>query len=399
MISKESYHIISDNKKAVTELNIEELKTAVLVHLYYEEQVDIYKIYLENIPFFIDIIIISPKDKILERFPSSRFQKVKKKNRGRDSSALLVAAKNIVDHYEYICFIHDKKEKRLTEKEYVDLWSKNLWSNMLQSPIYIYNILELFASDDKIGMLVPLPPHKREMGVWLHSSWGENYCHTKRLADELNIATNISDENPPFTYSTVFWARTKTLKKLYLKDWQYIDFPDEPMRDDGEINHAVERVLQYVVEDAGYKVGIALSSSYAASFIEQLHYEMNALWDQMETTLGIRNYKGLDNYNLRREKIKNFEKKGLDIYLYGGGKVGKECLKLCLSLDIVPKGIIVTKMENILDKKIDGIPIMSINNVRLEQNMGIIVSVGSKKQAEIVEELEKRNFYQYLLFE
>ncbi len=33
------------------------------------------------------------------------------------------------------------------------------------------------------------------------------------------------------------------------------------MRDYGELNHAVERILQYVAEDAGYDTAVALSSS------------------------------------------------------------------------------------------------------------------------------------------
>ncbi|MCM1251257.1 MAG: rhamnan synthesis F family protein [Clostridium sp.] len=190
------YHIISDNKKTTTELDIEKLKAAVLVHLYYDEQVEFYREYLERIPHFIDIILISSKDTILELFASDRFQKIKKENRGRDISALLVAAKDVLSQYEYICFIHDKKEKSLGTKAFVDVWRKNLWDNMLRSDIYIYNILELFESEKNIGMFVPLPPHKRDIGTWLHASWGSNYQNTRKLAETLGVMADISSAPP-----------------------------------------------------------------------------------------------------------------------------------------------------------------------------------------------------------
>lgn len=397
MISGESYAVISDDKKAVTEQNIERVRAAVLVHLYYEEQLDFYRTYLEKIPHFVDVIIISSKSTILECFASDRFQKIKKENRGRDISALLVAAKDVVFQYEYICFIHDKKEKILNQKAYVDLWRRNLWDNMLQSDIYIYNILEMFESDRKIGMFVPLPPHKRDAGRWLYASWGPNYQNTRELADELSITADISEDSPPFTYSTVFWGRTRILEKLYLKDWQYTDFPDEPMRNDGEINHAIERILQYLAEDAGFQVKIALSSSFAGYFISLLHGEMSELWDKMKETFGIRTYQGLVNYDSRMKEFEKFNKQCSGIYLYGAGKVGRECLKICQSLDIRPKGIIVTRIEDAADKEIDGIPVISVCDVKLEQDTGVIVSVDSRWQAEIIGELEKRGFYQYII--
>lgn len=394
-----SYCVISDSKKVETNQNIEKRKVAVIVHLFYEEQIDFYRTYLEKIPSFIDVIVISSKNVILEYFSLYGIKTIKKENRGRDISALLVIGKEIVFQYEYICFIHDKKEKDVSKKEDVANWKKNLWDNMLQSDIYVYNLLEFMENDKLTGMFVPLPPHGRNMEMWLYASWGENCVNTQKLADELNVKANICEERPPYTYGTVFWAKTEVLKKLYTKDWSYEDFPEEPMQDDGEINHAIERVLQYVVEDAGYKVKIVLSSSFAGYFIGQLHDELCGLWKQIESIFGVRNYDGLDTYNVRVKKIKKFAKEHADIYLYGGGRVGRNCLKVCHSLNIFPKGIIVTSVGDTTDVKEKEIPIISINDVRLKQSTGIIVSVGNNWKAEIIEELEKRSFNQYLLFE
>ena len=94
----ETYCIISDEKRIVSEANIEKIKAAVFVHLYYMEQVQIYRNYLEQVPDFIDIIIMSSDEKILERFIDERYITVRKENRGRDISALLIAAKKLIFH-------------------------------------------------------------------------------------------------------------------------------------------------------------------------------------------------------------------------------------------------------------------------------------------------------------
>lgn len=386
-----TYCIISDNKKVVSNANIDSLRVAIFVNLFYEEQIEIYKNYLNRLPAFVDIIIMSSKDTILESFNSGRFKTIKKENRGRDISALLVTAKKLIFRYEYICFVHDKKEKRSEQKKYVDLWIKNLWDNMLQSSMYVYNVLDVFQNSN-IGMLVPLPPYGKDIGAWLNGGWGENFENVKSLANSLNISANILYENHPITYSTVFWARSKVLKKLFSKDWCYADFPKEPMRDDGEINHAIERILQYVVEDTGYETKIVLSASFAGNFIEQLHSDMSALWNQLDTIFGVSTYRGLDNYN----RIQSFAKEHSDIYLYGAGKRGKECHKLCRALDIIPKGFIVTNKN---DSLAEGIPVFSISDFLFTENMGIIISANSSYQEDIKKELEKRNFKEYIVYE
>lgn len=391
------YCIIPDYKQVAAKADIEKLKAAVFVHLYYEEQVGVYQEYLKQIPDFMDIAVISSKDLILDSFDDNRFIKIKKENRGRDISALLVAAKKLFLSYEYVCFIHDKKEKDIDSKEYVEAWVKNLWDNTLQSQLYIYNVLEVLEKERKLGMLVPLPPYGRDRGGWLNNSWGENYENVRNLASELGISANISYENPLISYSTVFWAKTKTLLKLFSKDWKYTDFPEEPIKDDGEINHAVERIMQYVVEDAGFETKIGLSSSFAEHFIEQLHGELKDLWGWMNKELGIRNYYGLDRYIGRVENIKKFGKKYTDIYLYGAGKVGKDCLKICRILDIFPKGFIVTEADDRY-KEIENIPLFSISDFKFTDNMGVIVSVGEDYRKEIEKELKNREFASYIFF-
>lgn len=394
---KNLYTIISDEKENISHIINAGITAAVIIFLYYDEQVHEYNWYIQNIPEGIDIYIISPKESILQEFRSSRYIKVKKENRGRDISALLVCAEPFIFKYDYVCFIHDKKEKCCNDEDYIKLWKRNLWSNMLESKHYITNILESFQNDKALGMYVPLPPHKGDKGAWINGTWGKNYSNTHKLADLLNLHVNISEDEPPIALSTVFWARTCALKKLYGIKWKYKDFPDEPIRDDGEINHAIERIFQYVVQDAGYEVKVAISSSFAAEFFQQLQGELSYLWTSLNDNLGIRDYSDIKNYKERLEKIRDFKRINNQIYIYGAGRRCQDCLKICKVLNINPQGIVVSDGNGNIEN-VEGIPVITVEKFEQSPSRGIIVAVVEKYQEEIIATLEKNKINNYILF-
>lgn len=393
---KNLYTIISDDKGNISNnVSMSSSAVAVIICLYYEEQIHEYDRYIQNIPEDIAIYIISSKESILNKFENERYMKVKKNNRGRDISALLVCAESFIFKYDYVCFIHDKKEKCSNDEDYIKLWKRNLWSNMLESKQYIINILENFQNDKVLGMYVPFPPHKGDKGAWINGSWGRNYINTQKLADLLNLHVNISENEPPIALSTVFWARTCALKKLYGRKWKYEDFPAEPIKDDGEINHAVERILQYVVQDAGYEVKISMSSTFAAEFFQQLQGELSFLWTSLNNNFGIRNYSDIKNYWEKLEKIKTFKDNFDQIYIYGAGVRCRDCLKICRALNIKPQGIVVSE-KNV--ENVEGIPVMTVKKFEQSPSRGIIVAVVEKYQEEIMAVLEKKKISNYILF-
>lgn len=394
----ESYRIIPNDRRMETEADISAVSVAVLVHLFYEDQVEYCRKYMDRLPACIDIVILSPKDDILKRFPGDRYVKIKKENRGRDISALLVAARTVIFHYQYICFVHDKKEKREEDREYVDLWRKNMWDNTLGSPEYVYNVLATLESDGRLGLLVPPPPHQGDKGVWLKGNWGGTFDLVRNLADEIKLSADINYDVPPITYSTVFWARTGVLKKLYSKKWEYVNFPDEPMKDNGEINHAVERILQYVAEDAGYRTEIILSSTFAAGFVLQLKGELNRIRDEARNVFGVKDYKDICEYRRRAEKIKEFAKSHLDLYLYGAGSAGRDCIRMCTLLNIAFCGVLVTDMGD-STAEMDEVRILPISALNISEKTGIIITVyETAYRDEIREILNRKGFYEYMVF-
>ena len=73
---KNLYTIISDEKENISHIVNAGITAAVIIFLYYDEQIHEYDWYIQNIPEDIDIYIISSKESILQEFRSSRYIKV-----------------------------------------------------------------------------------------------------------------------------------------------------------------------------------------------------------------------------------------------------------------------------------------------------------------------------------
>ena len=100
---------------------------------------------------------------------------IKKNNRGRDVSALLVTFRKYVQKYDYICFVHDKKERDKTVSGDVNLWVRNLWENTLCTQSYVDNILNTFIENPRLGLLVPPEPIGKAFGITERNNWYGNY--------------------------------------------------------------------------------------------------------------------------------------------------------------------------------------------------------------------------------
>lgn len=120
-------------------------EVAVFIHLYYEDSVEGCLTYVKNVPVGINVFI-SVSSEQMKRKLENYLQKwnlqfcriVMKQNRGRDLSALLVAFREKVCQYKYICFVHDKKEKYQKLSADTQMWIRSMWDNTLLSEAYIY---------------------------------------------------------------------------------------------------------------------------------------------------------------------------------------------------------------------------------------------------------------------
>lgn len=264
-------------------------RSAFIYHVYFMDLLEDTCHYIASLPEETDLYITSTEDKIpqireymQQHGISHQATFIPVINRGRDVSALLVAACPVVlsGKYDVIGFAHDKKSSQNQENGHHGTESQGfaykLMENTLGSEAYVKNILTLFAEKPRLGQVTPPPPyHALYFAHTIPHDWGANYEITKELLeDRLGIHVPLSPTKPTASaMGSCYWFRVEALKPLFEYGWKYEDFlPEGQMGEDGTISHAIERANGYICQSRGYYPAWVLSDRYARIEVDSLFY-------------------------------------------------------------------------------------------------------------------------------
>lgn len=364
-------------------------KIAIFAHLYYESLVPIFCRYFIEILDNIDIYISASKDVIFDLcrvYIKRNIKYIKTKNRGRDVAALLVEIKPYIVSYDYFCFVHDKMEKDEIYKDMTTKWTNGLWNNMLYDANYINNVIATFEENEKLGLLLPPLPFHPLNNQLLFNCWEQNYCNTAKLAKKIGLIMPIKPEDRILSLGTMFWAKKDALKKLFDFPWEYSDFQSEPLPNDGTISHAIERILSFVAEDAGYSVVYVMTEEYASTYINDMHDVIIDAFSVLNKKYNISTYYQLQQMIVDFKDIIEFAKKYERIFIYGAGEYGKRCKAILDYHDIQIDGFLVS--DDVKAEDLAGIPILNMDSFHMGNSDGIIVAVSKKYRKEILENLD-----------
>lgn len=266
--------------------DIPDVKIAMVLHIYYEDLAPKCFEYAKALPQTSDIYITTDSEekcgKFKKLFMQGNFNKVESiliANRGRDVSALLTGAKNIVGNYDYVLFVHDKKVEHMDNRIKGESFAYKCFDNLLGSREYVKNIINTFEKNERLGLLCPPPPNHADYYPTLgYFDWGMNYDNTKALSEKLGLTVKIDWRKEPVSpLGTMFWFRPKAMKLLFDVDWEYEDFPPEPNGIDGTLLHAIERIYSYIVQQSGYYPAWVLNNRYAGLELNNMYYMLKKL--------------------------------------------------------------------------------------------------------------------------
>lgn len=373
-------------------------KTAVFINLFYDDSWERYVAYVENIPDKISIYICTSNPSLLNKaaeIVSNRknITWLEKENRGRDISALLITFKEIMIRYEYVCFIHDKRASFCYLEEDVSFWIENMWGNTLGSTDYIYEVLRLLERDN-IGLLVPPEPFGKHFNDWYTNGWKKNYDNTVWLASDLGLDADISKDKTPMAIGTVFWAKSDALKKLWQRKWKYNDFPDEPLPLDGAINHAIERILPFVAQDAGYDTGVIMGQTYASRLLLRLKGCVTNTYDFLRKKMYMNFEHQLYSYDELKSTIERYFHECGKVFIYGAGTWGMEFLGNLKFWGYRPDGFIVSDGHRRCCVCED-IKVYELGEIDIDEKCGIFIAVNYDLQREVEEQLLEKGFHNY----
>ena len=310
------------SKDSVEKSFIYDKKIAVILHIYYKDQVEIIANYCENFisntDFYITTTSEETKSAIVEAFDNRKIHYICKirPNIGVAMSTLWITYADIVTegNYEYICYFHDKKSPYSQFDIQGEQFAKRCYQNLFGTKEVVKNIINLFEENPKLGVLgAPKVYHGDYYMVDARSHYG-NYPNVIKFLKQLNIKVNTDFYKIPVApYGDMFWFRPLALKKAIAHGFTYDDF-DIKYEKDFTILHAIERCYGYIAQESGYYYGEVINTDDARSDLVNYRYMLELL-----CTMMLRQGFYFDNYeqvkqqlyyfrdlNSRRNKAKRF---------------------------------------------------------------------------------------------
>lgn len=275
-----NFHYVLDSKRC--DESTVNLKTVLIMHVFYEDMIDCMLTYSEYMPeetdIFITVVSSRTYDEVISKI--SNHPSIKDRtsvriieNRGRDVSSLLVGVKDVVMNYDLACFIHDKKSPQQMFGSIAEGFANVCYGNTVYSRAYVKNVIRLFEKNERLGIASPPFPAHADFFTSIGGEWGPNFDITLELYKKLGLTVPLTYEKRAIApYGTCFWFRPKALKKLYEHDWDYSEFPKEPNKNDETLLHAIERIYPFVAQQMGYYPAIIMSDYYAGIEYSELEY-------------------------------------------------------------------------------------------------------------------------------
>ena len=233
------------------------VSVAVVVHIYYEDTWRDIEGALRGltVPFDLIVTTVAGRERLTETiaraYPHAAIEVME--NRGRDIGPFMaLLERGRLDRYKYICKIHGKKSIDGRRKTYMGaMWRRRLLFDLLAAPGAANAAIDMFERDPSIGMIGPRAFRLPKQGYSEDLSWSANRAMTLKIAERMGVPADRFQLD--FFSGTMFWVRPEALKPL--RDLRLAaDMPRESGLVDGDLPHAVERVLPTSVLVAGYKL-------------------------------------------------------------------------------------------------------------------------------------------------
>lgn len=253
-------------------------KTAAVIFVYFDDLVEEVTSYLLRLPKEMSIFIVSPKTNLLDRYTEklkSKFKKLQCRehpNRGRNEAAFFIICRDVFESYDYICLLHDKKCSHLEYEIYGRTFQKHCFESLICNSDYVLRIVETFENNPQLGLLTPPWPI---FGPW-DGPRSCNFNLNEKKVSELYKSLNLTiplDKDTLFPVGTMFWVRKGALNSFLKKHWCITDFPQEPLKIDGTILHALERMYCLFSQNSGYYFGWVIPDKYASVYINNLLFK------------------------------------------------------------------------------------------------------------------------------
>lgn len=224
----------------------------VLRHLGAEAQVMITTDTAEKRAEILDAFAGWPQDAVVVRLVA---------NRGRDIAPKLTAFTDRYPDFDLLLFLHSKRGPNapsrkgwwgklvggITAPAPGQGWRETLIAGLTASEAVVRSIRAIFEAEPRTGMVYC----QHHEGIRPATGWRKNFSTARRLAAYWDVRLTRLGEID-FPSGSMFWARPTALEPILRLGLSTNDFPAEPIKKDGTLAHAIERLFALGTEQAGY---------------------------------------------------------------------------------------------------------------------------------------------------
>ncbi|MGX5827382.1 rhamnan synthesis F family protein [Mesorhizobium sp. 43Arga] len=207
----------------------------------------------------------------LKQHPSIKAAAVRVAENSPSMRALFVTCRDLFvdDRYDLVCRLRTiaKPDVPVT---HALLLEHHLTDNLVKSPSYTANVIDLFQRNPSIGMAIP--PAAHYSNTTLGHGWYGYRGMTAELLAALDVNVPLDDDTPVIAYEAMFWFRPKALRKAFMHKWNWRTRDVEI-----EAQPAMERLLAYLVQDAGYHTQQIMCPDHAALSYSMLEFKFQKI--------------------------------------------------------------------------------------------------------------------------
>jgi lipopolysaccharide biosynthesis protein len=172
-------------------------------------------------------------------------------NTGRNFGPLLMEFSKELLKVNSFIHIHSKRSPHSPNfsQDWIDRNSKLLLSKGL-----LERVVSITKSNPGVGVIFA---DVSDLLWGINFRWGRSQGIAKKFFsslagfEEVNWTGRIS-----FPAGGMFWVKTDAIKPLLVQEWSYSDFPEEADQGDGEIQHAIERLVGELPRSLGFDQAI-----------------------------------------------------------------------------------------------------------------------------------------------
>lgn len=233
--------------------------------------------YLKSLPDGSAVCIVAYSEKIrdawageLVKLGNYRTEIRLQEEGGSSAEVFFISCRDVICSHEYVCLLCDRDSAPSDPPVRDRFFAEHSLSGLLFSKEYVWNVINLFRKNERLGILMPFVPMFSE---WpqkiLNEEWGS--CRKKALEIYSRLRLTVPfDEHPVAPWGGMFWLMGRAMEALY----RHVSGGDGHWAGDGGAEDALLRMYPMIAQESGFFSGCICPKELAGAEFSNLYFNL-----------------------------------------------------------------------------------------------------------------------------